>query len=250
MTTDSSRESILGTLRSEFDEDDSTLHVEFETLATLVGAARSAFLAFRLTPEQAATICAGLRLTGSDGNEWTVGASSGAWFRRHQGDPTWVKTSMPLDVAPVYVQRPLWLQEGIGSQLLAAEQQIRDQSDTAAVDTSGERGTINPFQRKDAEYETTTVLTPRSTATPRMAPTDDNGDWLFAEWDGLERDRSAKRPSLPRVLPEELQTDTALAAAIGDGDAPVERVGSDRDGDAPVERGSVSPEDFFLPPEN
>jgi hypothetical protein len=157
---------------------------------------------------------------------------------------------MPLDVVPVYVQRPLWLQEGIGSQLLAAEQQIRDQSGAADAATADERGTINPFQRKDAEYGTATVLTPRSSAAPRTTPTDDNSDWLFAEWDELERDRSAQRPSLPRVLPEELQADRSLAAAIGDSDAPTERVGSDRDSDAPVERGSVSPEDFFLPPEN
>jgi hypothetical protein len=249
MATDDSRESILGTLRSEFDDDDSTLHAEFETLATLIGAARSAFLSFRLTPEQAASICAGLRLVGSDGNEWTVGVASGAWFRRRQGDPAWTKTVMPLDVSPVYTQRPLWIQEGIGSQLLAAEQQIRDQGRSAADETSDERGIINPFQRKDAEYDSTTAMTPRSNAAPRAMQTDDNSDWLFAEWDELERGRSEQRPSLPAVLPEELQADRSLAAAISNVDGPVERAGSDHDADAPVDRGSVSPEDFFLPPE-
>lgn len=252
MAGDTPRESILGTLRSEFDDDDSTLHPEFETLSTLVSSVRSAYLAFRLTPEQAATICADLRLNGSDGNEWTVGATSGAWFRRRVGERAWTKTSMPLDVEPVYDSAPSWLQEGIGGRLLVAEKQAREPvrvERDEADETATERGVINPFQRKDTGVETITVVAPRSSAQPRPVVAGDDADWLFEEWAELDRGPVVSRPQLPTNLPEDLQADRQLAETIDAQAPPAPRAGSERSGDAPVERsGSVNPEDFFLRP--
>ena len=239
MVGETPRESILGTLRSEFDEDDSTLRPEFETLSTLVSSVRSAYLAFRLTPEQAATICADLRLDGSDGNEWTVGVTSGAWFRRRAGERAWVKTSMPLDIEPVYDAAPAWLQEGIGGRLLAAETQARE---SVRVERDGEedneRGFINPFQRKDAGVETITVVAPRSSAQPRPVVGDDDADWLFEEWAELDRPAVGARPQLPPRVPPRSARPRTPAQVLHNSSASAECLPLDAAG-LPAARGSA-----------
>lgn len=111
---------IAGTLRSELDEGDDVLHNNFNTLAALVGEIRGAFLAYRINPEQAGKMCKDLQIVGSDGCEWTVGATSGGWFKRRVGACNWTEAAMPINVG-VVGKEPDWVSKGVTDWILQAE---------------------------------------------------------------------------------------------------------------------------------
>lgn len=251
MRDDTSRESHLGTLRSEFDDDGSVLHPGFETLSTLVSSVRAAFMSFRIGPEQAAELCRDLRLTSTDGYEWTMGATSGAWFRRKVGERSWIKSAMPLSVTPVD-SGPVWLQEGIGHRLLAAEQATSAKQEVVVAESAGRdtHAALNPFQSTD----TSSVPESQSTATfergePRASAvrsSASNYDWLLDEWETADRTR---RDTLPGTLPASVRSDDALSSLLTETVGPVDRDGASQGAEAPVERGGINPEDFFLKPD-
>jgi hypothetical protein len=273
--TDETPDSLLGTLRSELDEDDGGgLHPSFEVLAGLVVTVRTAYTSFRITPEQAAELCATLRLEGRDGNEWTVGATTGSWYRRRNGETTWQKSALPLNVIPIDGEQPAWLTDGIAGEILAAEKSAKlaaegkdtDEDEEAALDASDPfaRGAINPFQRKHVDESSLPVVTSAATGAPRI-PTASTMDveWLLEEWEEFERDVETSRESQPAQgstrprggltgkLPAELDPAEAERQYLVDDDGPVERVGSDVEGNAPVERdGPISPDDYFLRPDD
>jgi len=271
MDADETVDSLLGTLRSELDEDDDGgLHPSFEILAGLVVTVRTAYTSFRITPEQAARICAQLRLEGRDGNEWTVGATSGAWYRRRTGEIAWQKSPLPINVIPVDGAVPKWLTDGIAGEILAAEKatKVEAQSDgDVAGDgdghVSGEgsdpmdaftRGAINPFQRKHVDESFPVV----ASGAPKITPSADQMDidWILEEWEELDREEATVRGAnetrggLKGKLPPELDPDTAERNALGEQTGPTAREGSVTQGDAPVERdGPISPDDYFLRPD-
>ncbi len=89
------RETYHGVLRSELDEP-AKLPQAFEQLIEEVGKARHAFERGDLTKVQLAEVLRNLRVVGPDGTEWTMGASSGRWYRRPVGG-TWVPSLPPED---------------------------------------------------------------------------------------------------------------------------------------------------------
>jgi hypothetical protein len=247
MSDDKTREGSLGTLRSEFDDDEtpSGVHPDFETLSGLMSTVRNAYMAYRLSPEQAATICAELRLLGNDGFEWSVGASSGAWYKRRTGEGSWSKSPMPINVSPVYAQAPSWLNEGIANRIMAAEKELKA---TAQNQEAPAEVAINPFQRKDMTDNP--VVIPAGSKPRQTSRMGDDVDWLLEEWDSTTR-----TTSLPQNLPADLDADQAMLRALEDTPGPVGRQGENAAADGPVERGSgagkpFNPEDFFLPPED
>ncbi len=89
------RETYHGVLRSELDEP-AKLPPAFEQLIEEVGKARHAFERGDLTKVQLAEVLRNLRVVGPDGTEWTMGSSSGRWYRRPVGG-TWVPSLPPED---------------------------------------------------------------------------------------------------------------------------------------------------------
>jgi hypothetical protein len=89
------RETYHGVLRSELDEP-AKLPMAFEQLIEEVSKARHAFERGDLTKVQLAETLRNLRVVGPDGTEWTMGASSGRWYRRPVGG-TWVPSLPPED---------------------------------------------------------------------------------------------------------------------------------------------------------
>ena len=87
------RESYHGALRSELDEP-SRLPSAFEQLIEQVGQARHGFERGALTKIQLAAVLQGLRVVAPDGAEWTMGATSGRWYRRPVGG-AWVPALPP-----------------------------------------------------------------------------------------------------------------------------------------------------------
>lgn len=251
---------MLGALRSELDDSDTGMHQAFETLASLAGTVRNAYLTYRITPEKAGELLQELRLAGADGNEWTVGASTGGWFKR-RGGGRWEKSAMPLGVSPAPGSLPVWLEQGIAGRLAEAERSSKEQTpeteETASRDLFAE-GSINPFQRKSAS-EDTGVL---ETGNPRSSTSSGDIDWIYEEWENTKPLRGAKapaaaappvagvqRPSLPKDLPADLDPDRSLEDALRSAPAPVDRSGSDHEGGAPEPR-KLNPEEYFLPPED
>lgn len=264
MDTDESADSLLGTLRSELDEDeDGGLHPSFEVLAGLVVTVRTAYTSFRLSPEQAAMICADLRILGRDGYEWTVGATTGSWYKRRTGETVWQKSPLPINVLPADGATPSWLTEGIAGRILAAEQATKEraederQEEKEPVDDPFGRGVINPFQRKHVDESALPVV---SVSAPTGIPTAStmDVDWLLEEWEDFEREnagaaRETQRPTggLPAKLPKDIDPAEAESRYLDEALAPVERAGSDQSADAPVERdGPITPDDYFLRPED
>lgn len=87
------RETYHGALRSELDEP-SRLPSAFEQLIEQAGQARHSFERGALTKIQLASVLQGLRVVAPDGTEWTMGATSGRWYRRPVGG-TWVPALPP-----------------------------------------------------------------------------------------------------------------------------------------------------------
>lgn len=264
------QDNLLGTLRSELDDDDDGgLHPSFEILAGLVVTVRTAYTSFRINPRQAAEICADLRLSGRDGNEWTVGATSGAWYRRRTGEKVWQKSPLPINVVPVDGRAPAWLSEGVAARILAAEKDVAeaeevddgDDVDAGSGDVDGNdlfgKGVINPFQRKNVdESSLPTAVVATTPGSPVSAVGD--VDWILEEWEELDREIEASATTtrntgtLPRTLPKDVDADTASSRYLDEDKPPVERTGSDVPGDGPVERddGPITPDDYFLRPDD
>lgn len=91
------RETYHGVLRSELDEP-TRLPLAFEMLIEETNRARHAFERGECTKIQLAEIFQQLRVIGPDGTEWTLGATSGRWYRRPVGG-TWVPALPPEDDA-------------------------------------------------------------------------------------------------------------------------------------------------------
>jgi len=255
MSVERPRDGMLGALRSELDDSDSGMHQVFETLASLAGTVRNAYMTYRITPEKAGELFRELRLAGSDGSEWTVGASTGQWFRR-RGGARWEKAGMPLGIAPAAAALPDWVEQGIAAKLSAAEKSLQEAvkgaQESEPVRDAFAEGSINPFQRKSGGEETTV-----ETGSPRSSTISGDIDWLYEEWENSpvvsKKTKTdvpvlPQRPQLPKELPADLDPDRALTQALEDGAGPVDRAGSDHAGGAPEPR-KINPEEYFLPPE-
>lgn len=255
MSAERPRDGMLGALRSELDDSDTGLHQVFETLASLAGTVRSAYMAYRITPEKAGELFKELRLNGSDGGEWTVGASTGQWFRR-RGGARWEKAGMPLGVTPSPGALPDWVEQGIAAKLSAAEKSLqetaRSMQEAEPVRDAFAEGSINPFQRKSGGEDIA-----GEAGNPRSSAVSGDIDWIYEEWENspvIARKTTADSPvlpqrsALPKDLPADLDPDRALEKALLEESGPVDRAGADHAGGAPEPR-KINPEEYFLPPE-
>jgi hypothetical protein len=237
------RSSFLGTLSSELDDTQQDMDEAFETLATLCGVARAAYLDSRLTPEHAAALFALLRLTASDGQEWTLGPTTGGWFSRPRGSSAWRKAPLPVGLSLAAGGPPAWLTDGIGGYLEAHMLTPVQES---------------PVQERPAADPAAAVQAPALAVAPRPA-VDANADtdWLLEEWGGFDRQlaqmrgQSALEPTLPADVPDEWDADKALVAALEPEGVVMPRVGSgplDPAWEPAPREDDVLPESFFLPP--
>lgn len=83
----------FGTLRSELDEP-SILPASFEELVRRATQAKAEYNAHSISKVDYAGLLSKLVISAPDGTEWTIGASSGQWFRRFP-DSNWIPTIPP-----------------------------------------------------------------------------------------------------------------------------------------------------------
>jgi len=88
---------FLGGLKSEFDEGYSLSGV-FNSLLAAADNIRNKYVKFEIDAEVAAELFAKLKIKDTNGNEWTIGASSGSWYRRFTNEKQWVSSNPPVGV--------------------------------------------------------------------------------------------------------------------------------------------------------
>lgn len=90
------REAFLGTLRSELDED-TPLEGAFAELYARFGALRDAYQTGRLESRMFGRALRDLRVIDPEGFQWTIGATTGRWYRRSQADNgKWMAAPAPV----------------------------------------------------------------------------------------------------------------------------------------------------------
>lgn len=209
-------EGLLGTLRSELDQDDDGLHPDFGVLADLVLSVRSAYTAWKLTPEQAAGLLGEMVLLGDDGYQWTLGVTSGLWFRRPPGG-VWQRALGPQGVSPVLTDRPEWLVSGVAAKVAALQGANRAVADV----------------REDAAQGALPAdvgLLPVSDLPPMPLPElqmSDDVDWIFDEWENPVAPAPLPPMPLPGDVPTQLTADGGFIASwTTDPTPPVDRDGA------------------------
>lgn len=105
---------FFGTLRSEFDTEEE-LAEGWEALSQAAETIRLAYIREELEPEVAASALGQLKLKDRNGAEWTIGASSGEWYRRTSSNNQWLRASAPTLALPDLSDPPRWVEEGASS---------------------------------------------------------------------------------------------------------------------------------------
>lgn len=89
------RDAFLGTLRSELDED-VALEGAFAELYARFGALRDSYDSGRLDARSLGLALRDLRVIDTDGYQWTIGATTGKWYRRNQQEGgQWASAPVP-----------------------------------------------------------------------------------------------------------------------------------------------------------
>jgi hypothetical protein len=91
--------SFLGGLRSEFDEG-YVLPPVFTSLLAVADNIRTRYIKYEIDVEQAANLFKELIVKDTNGYEWTIGASTGSWYRRQINEKKWLSSSPPIGVEP------------------------------------------------------------------------------------------------------------------------------------------------------
>ena len=250
----------LGSLRSELD-DTPELDPSFQSLEICFQAARLAYMEGRLSAPDVASLLQELRLTGSDGAEWTLGATSTRWYRRTTGG-RWQAWAAPIGLNATTDPLPDWVRAGIMDriQLLTAPPVASTPSTTTPAPESAPRPTPDVI---------TSPVSPQRKS--HSTSSREDADWLLAEWEaspaplsGVGAPAQVGTLGLPEQVPASWQPETGLNELIGSPDVsvPAERDlgrtldaldddGRDVDADAytPGQRSRL-PEDFFLSPDD
>lgn len=89
------RDAFLGTLRSELDED-VVIEGAFAELYARFGALRDSYDNGRLDARSFGLALRDLRVIDTDGYQWTIGATTGKWYRRNQQEGgQWASAPVP-----------------------------------------------------------------------------------------------------------------------------------------------------------
>lgn len=95
--TEDSNSFFLGGLKSEFDEGYSLSGI-FSSLVAAADNIRNKYVKYEIESDVAAELFAKLKITDINGNEWTIGASSGSWYRRYGNEKKWISSNPPIDI--------------------------------------------------------------------------------------------------------------------------------------------------------
>lgn len=174
-STRANNSSYLGTLRSEFDEPE-TIPTGFTQLQNNISIICKAFLEGKLNERQAAELLVIQRCSDLNGGEWTVGATSGSWYRRQGVDTPWMGVPSPSQA----VGNPLpgaWQREIIfpgtaeyesnkGLGILDANDLIMDSFEKTNHDTSPKQG----IDLSDKSLEEVMEVGPRGEQISNLEP--------------------------------------------------------------------------------
>lgn len=231
----------LGSLRSELDEG-SDLQSEFVMLESYSQAVRHAFLTGKVESAAAAAILSKLRLLGSDGAVWSIGATSGSWYRKSGAN--WVQTPPPYGIK-VAEELPDWLRHGVANELSRAESKRVDKSES----NKSKNIKTSPLTSNSEKVSPTKYVDPKVT--------EDDLDWVLQEWGMLpeipgsvnpDNVLSAVNPNSPREWDPEVSIDDSLRDLTSSGAIVAPRVdASEVVDDKPFDE--AMPQDFFLPPD-
>ena len=182
-------EHFLGSLRSELDEGEDSLHPYFVALYSAADTIRVNYISWKLRSAVAAQLFQTLKIVDIDGREWTVGAVTGGWFRRDGSKSTWIASMPPTGVTPNLSDVPAWYSKGMAN--LVAEhladsgtvlQEDSDTHESYSVNQEGGLAVANPFQTQE-------VTRLNVGEEIRNAITSDT-DWLFEEWENSRNGES------------------------------------------------------------
>ena len=172
-------ETFLGGLRSELDEG-SHLHPSFSSLSAAADAIRAGYLSFSITPQRAAEAFQLLRILDDNDIEWTVGPSSGSWYRRRQGSGSWQTGPAPIMAEPKPGHNQPWLSGELSEILPSARNSNKAGTESNIGSQAGIRIVEASIFSTELEREST--------------------DWLLSEWDALEVElenlQAGARPSV------------------------------------------------------
>jgi hypothetical protein len=185
-----------GTLRSELDEP-AVLLPAFSELAARVAELMASYDAGHLTRSALAGELDTAKVTHTDGSVWTIGVSSGQWYRRLSGVGTW-EAALPPDGATTTVDNdltadgPAWLQDTPRIAPAPAPDTISGFGSPAAPWPdlhAGASGEPLPENRTDDGYLI-----------------DDDGVWE-SNWEAAARPTTPARPQPPLDALDELDDD-------------------------------------------
>ena len=167
--------SYLGTLRSEFDEPE-TIPLGFTQLQNNISIICKAFLEGKVNERQAAELLVIQRCSDLNGGEWTVGTTSGSWYRRQGLDTPWMEVPSPSQA----VGNPLpgaWQREIIFPGTVEYESNkglgILDASDIITESFAKEYQAANPDQSdvfSDKNLEEVMEIGPRGERIANLEP--------------------------------------------------------------------------------
>ncbi|MFM7088570.1 MAG: hypothetical protein ACKOW9_03500 [Candidatus Paceibacterota bacterium] len=233
----------LGALRSELDEG-SDLQNEFILLESYSQAVRHAFITGKIEASAAAGILSALRLKGSDGYFWSIGATTGSWYKK-VGD-SWIQTPPPYGVKVVEEGGYDWLRTGVASELGKAEAILKEkiqnkQASGNKVVSAGEGGS-SATSAAGSNFESTSK---------------EDLDWVLQEWGLLPRSSdllNGQSANTGIVTTPDWNPDLAIENdlnIITNGAPRVsERVDSRSNSDGQESFDASMPQDFFLPPDD
>lgn len=219
-------ETFLGGLRSELDEG-SHLHPTFAAMSAAADAVRASYLSYGVTPTKAAEAFRLLRIVDDNDIEWTVGPSSGGWYRRRVGTNAWQPGPPPLMAEPKPGSVAPWLTSELADLLPSARTAASNEASAAGGSRAGIRVVDSADIPKVDESETR--------------------DWLLSEWDELEvhlevlqQQARAQSPEPEPEPPVENFVSASPQPAADDLGLPV---------DAPEEKDALDMLSLFVPPE-
>jgi hypothetical protein len=218
-------ETFLGGLRSELDEG-SHLHPTFAAMSAAADSVRASYLSYAITPTKAAEAFRLLRLVDDNDIEWTVGPSSGSWYRRRLGSTGWQPGPAPLMAEPKIGSTAPWLTSELAD-LLPSARSVAAAERTA--EQSGKPG-IRVVDASDIP----------------MVDEGESRDWLLSEWDELEVHLDVMRQQAQALLPEP-EPEPPIEFARTQSADPAEDLGlpaNPQDDEEPLDM-----LDLFVPPE-
>jgi len=116
----------MGTLRSDLEEEEE-LDPAFLSLERNFILVRNSFVSKKISSVQAAELFQTMQLRTTDGNYWTMGASTVSWFRR-EGNGAWIASIPPAYMTIDSLSLPRWVLNGIDDDLHSAESKYQSEN--------------------------------------------------------------------------------------------------------------------------